>query len=213
MPAPRDPPPPHLRPEPAQRLAAAGRRALLSQALGAAAVAAIGLGAALAPTPARAQGVDLLNVRTVKADGGLNLEFQARVNLPRAVDEALHKGVPVYFVAEGRLFANRWYWRDERVARVSRQWRLALQPLTNTWRVSLGGLSQSFASLDEALAAVSRSGGWRLAEQAQLDPDKSYYLEFSYRLDGSQLPAPIQLGLPGSNDWGLGGSRTVKVEP
>ncbi len=204
MPAPREKHPPHPRPQLA-------RRALLGQGLAATALLLGGLAAA--PTPAQAQGVELLSVRTVKAEGGLNLEFHARVNLPRAVDEALHKGVPVYFVAEGRLFANRWYWRDERVARVSRQWRVALQPLTNTWRVSLGGLSQSFASLDEALAAVSRSGGWRLAEQSQLDADKSYYLEFSYRLDGSQLPAPIQLGLPGSNDWVLGGSRTVKVEP
>lgn len=201
MPAPRDQPPPHPRPQPTRRAAAATAAAL-----------ALGL-AALAPLPAQAQGVELLNVRTVRAEGALNLEFQARVSLPRAVDEALHKGVPVYFVAEARLFANRWYWRDERVARVSRQWRLALQPLTNTWRVSLGGLSQSFASLDEALAAVSRSGGWRLAEPAQLDADKSYYLEFSYRLDGSQLPAPLQLGLPGSNEWALGASRTLKVEP
>ncbi len=210
MPAPRVPSPPPRRPLPAAVGTGAPRRRVLAGL-------ALGLGvaalASLAPAPVQAQGVELLNVRATRADGGLNLEFQARVSLPRAVDEALHKGVPVYFVAEGRLFANRWYWRDERVARVSRQWRLALQPLTNTWRVSLGGLSQSFATLEEALAAVTRSGGWRLAEPGQLDPDKSYYLEFSYRLDGSQLPAPIQLGLPGSNDWVLGGSRTVKVEP
>jgi hypothetical protein len=67
----------------------------------------------------------------------------------------------MYFVAEATLLRNRWYWRDERVARVSRSWRLAYQPLTGTWRVGLGGLNQNHATLAEALAVVSRSGGWR----------------------------------------------------
>jgi hypothetical protein len=87
------------------------------------------------------------------------------------VEEALQRGVPVYFVAEASVLRSRWYWRDERVARVQRTWRLAFQPLTGTWRVGLGGLSQTYATLDEALAAVARIAGWKLAELSQLDPD------------------------------------------
>ncbi len=161
---------------------------------------------------ARAQGVELATLATRRDDSGLMLDFVARVTLPRTVEDALQRGVPIYFVAEALLLRNRWYWRDERVARVSRSWRLAFQPLTNAWRVSLGGLNQTYPSLAEALAAVSRSGGWKLAELNQLDPDKNYQLEFSYRLDTSQLPGPMQFGLSGQGDWAVGVSRSLKVD-
>jgi len=161
--------------------------------------------------PAHGQAVELATLRTTKSEGALNLEFVARVDLPNAVEDALKHGVPIYFVAEAQLLRNRWYWRDERVARVSRSWRLAFRPLTSDWRVSLGGLSQTYPSMAEAMAALSSSAGWKLADLAQLDTDKSFYLEFSYRLDSSQLPGPMQFGL-GGGEWAVGASRTLKVE-
>lgn len=168
--------------------------------------------ALLLPPPLHAQGVELLTLRASRDDTALNLEFAARVTLPRAVEDALQRGVPIYFVAEAQLLRSRWYWRDERVARVSRSWRVAFQPLTNSWRVGLGGLNQSFGTLAEAMASVSRSGGWKLADLAALDLDKSHYVEFSYRLDSSQLPGPMQFGLGGQGDWAVGVSRSVKVD-
>ena len=161
---------------------------------------------------ARSQGVELGTLQVQRVEGTLNLEFNARVTLTRAVEEALQRGVPIYFVAEAQLLRNRWYWRDERVTRLSRQWRVAYQPLTSTWRVSLGGLYQTFPSLGEALATASRTSAWKLADVAQLDPDKSYYLEFSYKLDTSQLPGPMQFGLGGQGEWAVGASRTLKVD-
>ena len=169
----------------------------------------------LPATPAQAQGVELATLQASKSDGALNLDFIARVTLPKAVEDAMLRGVPIYFVAEAQLYRNRWYWRDERVARVSRSWRVAFQPLTSSWRVSLAGFNQTFPSMAEALAAVSRSGGWKLADLSQLDFDKSFYLEFSYRLDTSQLPGPMQFGLGGlggTGDWAVGVSRTLRVE-
>lgn len=168
---------------------------------------------ALSALTAHAQGVELVTLQATRADGAVNLEFSARVALPRAVDDALQKGVPLYFVAEATLLRNRWYWRDERVARLSRSWRLAFQPLTGAWRVSLGGLHQTYASLDEALDAVSRSGGWKLIDADRLERDGSYYVEFSYRLDSSQLPGPMQFGLGGGADWTVGVSRTLRIDP
>jgi hypothetical protein len=162
---------------------------------------------------ARAQGVELVSLQTSRAEGALNLDFAARVTLPKGVEDALRRGVPLYFVAEAQLFRSRWYWRDERVARLTRSWRLAFQPLTGVWRVSLGGLSQSFGSLTEAMSVVSRSGGWKLADLPAVDGDKGLYLEFSYRLDTTQLPGPMQFGLGGQGEWTLGIERTIKVEP
>ena len=168
--------------------------------------------ACLLGAPVWAQNVELPTVRTSRGEGTLDLEFAVRLSLPRAVEDALHRGVPVYFVAEAQLLRNRWYWRDERVARVQRTWRVAYQPLTGNWRVGLGGLNQTHASLTEALATASRSAGWKLADLSQLDPDKSYYVEFSYRLDNTQLPGPMQFALGGQNDWAVGGSRVIKAE-
>ncbi|MDO9091215.1 MAG: DUF4390 domain-containing protein [Rubrivivax sp.] len=176
-------------------------------------VLAVLLSLLLTPAAVRAQGVELLTLETNKSEGTINLDFVARVTLPKAVEDALQRGVPVYFVAEAQMFRNRWYWRDERVARVSRSWRLAYRPLTSDWRVSLGGLSQTYSTMAEALAIVSRSGNWKLVDVAQLDGEKSFYVEFSYRLDTTQLPGPMQFGLGGQSDWALGASRTLKVEP
>ena len=160
----------------------------------------------------RAQGVELATLQVARADGALNLEFSARVNLPKPVEDALQHGVPIYFVAEAQLFRNRWYWRDERVSRVTRSWRVAYQPLTGAWKLSLGGLNQTYPSMAETLAAASRSASWRLVELSQIDPDKSYYVEFSYRLDTSQLPGPMQFGLGAGGEWGVGASRVLKIE-
>jgi hypothetical protein len=175
---------------------------------------ALALLCCLAPA-ARAQGVELSTLHAARADGELSLDFAVRINLPRTVEDALRRGVPIYFVAEAQLLRHRWYWRDQRVARVTRSWRIAYQPLTSSWRVGLGGLNQSFATLDESLNAASSSAGWKLADLKELDAGSSYYVEFNYRLDTSQLPGPMQFGisgLGGQSDWAVGASRTIRVE-
>lgn len=70
--------------------------------------------ACLLGSSAWAQNVELPTVRTSRGEGTLDLEFAIRLSLPRAVEDALHRGVPVYFVAEAQLLRSRWYWRDER---------------------------------------------------------------------------------------------------
>lgn len=183
------------------------RRSLL-QGLGLLLLAAV-LGWA---APAGAQGIELAQLQAARRDGELQLEFAVRITLPRAVEEALHRGVPVYFVAEAQLRRKRWYWRDERIARVNRTWRVAFQPLTSNWRVGLGGLYQTYPSLADAMAAVSRSAGWKIADGAQLDTDSRYELEFDYRLDTSQLPGPMQIGLGGPGEWAIGAERTLRLD-
>jgi hypothetical protein len=166
----------------------------------------------LAVLPALAQNAELMTLQLVRQDGALNVEFSTRVSLPRTVEDALQRGVPLYFVARADLYRSRWYWRDERVARVVRSWRLAYQPITSSWRVSLGGLNQSYPTLTEALGSITRSTGWRLADLSQIDGDKNHYVEFSYRLDTSQLPSPMQIGLGGQADWTISVDRVVKLD-
>ncbi len=162
---------------------------------------------------ASADGVTLNQLSTARGDEGLELNFSTRFELPRAAEDALMKGVPIYFLAEASVFRSRWYWRDARSARVSRSWRLAWQALTRQYKVSTGGLNQSFTSLEEALVSLRGVSGWRVAEARELDDGGNYYLEFSYRLDTSQLPRPMQIGLGSPQGWGLSVERTLPLNP
>lgn len=169
------------------------------------------LGGALgATTQAQAQGVELTSLQALRADGALTLDYNARLTLTPAIEDALKRGVPMYFVAEAAVYRNRWYWRDERQARVTRSWRLSYQPLTSSWRLSLGGLSQNFPTLAEAMAPLSRVSGWRLLDADRLEPGERHYLEFSFQLDNSQLPRPMQIDL--GTDWKLGIERSLRLE-
>jgi hypothetical protein len=179
---------------------------------GAAACLAFAMLLAVVAPPARAEGVELTHLALQKLDPGLTLDFNVRVTLPRVVEDALQRGVPLYFVAEATLYRHRWYWRDPRVARASRSWRLSYQPLSDNWRVSLGGLAQSYPTLADAITALSSAARWKIADNSQLEPDERYYVEFSYKLDTSQLPRPMQFGIGGQGDWSLGVERTVRVE-
>lgn len=150
---------------------------------------------ALLPGGARAEGVELAQLSTQRTDEGLELSFTTRFDLSRPAEDALHKGVPLYFVAEATVLRSRWYWRDAHAAHAERTWRLSWQPLTRQYRVSNGGLHQSFATLDEALAVLRGQSGWHIAEPKDIEDGGGYYLEFSYKLDVSQLPRPMQIGL------------------
>ena len=183
------------------------RRRFLAWPLVAAAAAV-----ALTPGSAASQGVDLVSLELHRQEGWLTLDFNARVQLSRALQDALERGIPVYFVAEAVVLRSRWYWRDERIARTSRTWRLAYQPLTSSWRVGIGGIGQTYASLPEALGAVSRLSGWLLVELSALEPDARHYVEFSFRFDTTQLPGPMQIGLTSQGDWTLRIDRTLRLE-
>jgi hypothetical protein len=159
------------------------------------------------PTPAAA--AELATFEVQRTDDGLQLNYAVNFELPKGADEALSKAVPLYFVAEADVFRDRWYWRDKRVAQASRVWRIVFQPLTFTYRVTFGGLSQSYTSRAEALAAISRNARWKIAEPGQIEEGSKHYVEFNYRLDTTLLPRPMQIGISGQPDWTL---EVVKVQ-
>jgi hypothetical protein len=76
---------------------------------------------------------------------------------------------------------------------------------------TVGGLSQSYASRAEAIASISRASRWKVAEPGQLEEGGRHYVEFQYRLDTSQLPRPMQIGISGEPDWQLSVKRTLRI--
>jgi hypothetical protein len=147
---------------------------------------------------------------------GVRLSVRLDLQATPAVEQALVKGVPVYFVWRAEMMRDRWYWYDKREASVSRTLRLAYQPLTRRWRLSVSteseagsgkpgltyALHQSFDSLNEALAVVGRVAGWRVAEARDMS-DADLRVEWQFELELSLLPRPFQLGMANEPDWNI----------
>ena len=167
----------------------------------------------LAPCSSLAAATEITQLRVERAEDGVFLSANVRFDLPPAIEDALLKGIAVFFVVEADIFRDRWYWTDPRVASAARTLRLAYQPLTGRWRVNIvsgviasssglrATLNQNYDTLPEALSAIQRLARWKIAEAADLELDSAYTLELSFRLDLSQLPRPFQIGVAGQKDW------------
>jgi Domain of unknown function (DUF4390) len=131
----------------------------------------------------------------------LNATFE--FELPQALEEAVQKGIALYFNIEFELFRKRWYWFDRRVASSTLTYRLSYSPLTRQYRLARGGLSQSFESLDEALALLKSVRNWKVAEKSVLSPRDEYSAQVRMRLDVTQLPKPFQVNAITSREWTL----------
>jgi len=191
------------------------RRRSVLRALGVAAsplfLPGVGLGTLAASGGVRAAEAELTAFEISRDEDGVFLNYAVSFELGRGVDDALVKSVPLFFVAEAEVFRDRWYWRDRRVAHTVRVWKIVFQPLTSTYRVTtVGGLSQNYPTREEALIALSRSSRWKIADAGQLD-DGRHYVEFTYRLDITLLPRPMQIGISGQPDWQLAVKRTQRI--
>jgi hypothetical protein len=170
------------------------------------------------------QAADIGRLTVERTEDGVYLSASIRFELPAPVEDAMLKGIAMFFVVEADIFESRWYWTDKRVASAARTIRLAYQPLTRVWRVNIvngvvqgasglrATLNQNYDSLTDALSAVQRLSRWRLADNAEIEPDVAYKLEFSYNLDLSQLPRPFQIGVVGQKDWTISVKRSERFQ-
>jgi Domain of unknown function (DUF4390) len=146
------------------------------------------------------------------ASGAIVLNATFEFELPQALEEAVQKGIALYFNIEFELFRKRWYWFDRMVASQTLVYRLSYSPLTRQYRLARGGLSQPFDSLDEALALVKSVRNWKVMDRAQLSPRDEYEAQVRMRLDVSQLPKPFQVNAITSREWSLASDwREVRV--
>ena len=168
--------------------------------------------------PAHAAEIPVM--RAERTPEGLVVSAQMQFDLPPSVDEALQKGIPLFFVAEAALLRERWYWYDKEVVRALRHLRLSYQPLTRRWSLLVSrnpigntgaALGQTFDTRDEALAAVQRISNWKIAEPQDVEPDARQSVTLRFRLDVSQLPRPFQIGLVGQDDWTIVATRSLRL--
>jgi hypothetical protein len=180
-----------------------GRRSALRRLLVLAAGAAVGSLAATRSAPARADtiGVKSAELRAEDDDFVLNAEFELTIN--PTLEEALQRGVPLYFLLEFEISRPRWYWFDDRVLVSSVQYRIAWNALTRQYRVSSGLFGQTLYTLEEVERFLSRVTSRPVARRDQLQKGARYDAALRLRLDVNQLPKPFQVDALASREWSL----------
>ena len=152
---------------------------------------------------AGAQLIETNEARIEYQDGGFELATSFDFDLPPALEDALHKGISLYFVVDFQLSRSRWYWFDEKPVNTARSVRLSYQPLTRQYRVSTGGLQLPFNRLKSALQFIQQVRGWRVFERRDVKAGETYHAETRMRLDLSQLPKPFQINAVNTREWNL----------
>jgi hypothetical protein len=153
--------------------------------------------------PARADTIPVKSA-DLKRDGeSYALDAQFDVTFNATLEEALQKGVSLYFVLEFELSRPRWYWLDEKVVAQSIQYRISYSPLTQQYRVTSGLLSQQLASLDEVEHLLSRVTSRPVVSADALTKGERYEAAVRLRLDVAQLPKPFQVNALAAREWSL----------
>jgi hypothetical protein len=136
-------------------------------------------------------------------DEGYQVEADIELALSATLQEAVRKGVPLYFVVEFELRRGRWYWLDQTVVSEVRERRISYAPLTEQYRISYAGISQNVSSFEDVRRALSRVRSWTVLERGKLKAGERYDAALRFRLDSSQLPKPFQLNIIASKEWSL----------
>jgi len=163
-------------------------------------------------TPAHAESIAVHKAEARFSDGSYRLSAYFDIKFNSVVDQALTRGVSLYFISEFSLTRPRWYWLDEVVAQSEQTTRLTYNALTRQYRIARGPLFQNFSSLDDALRVIGRQSAAPIDEAlfrddegyiAMILPDKDgdYIAAVRMRLDVTQLPKPLQVNALTTEDW------------
>jgi len=162
---------------------------------------------AMLPVLVLAAEIEIANPQITASEDGFVISADFSFELNERLEEAVTKGVVLYFVTEFEMTRPRWYWLDEKVVSRNQTYRLSFHALTRQYRLSKGGLHQSFDTLSEALRVLSRLRNWVVidgrAEKPVVQAGDTYMAALRMRLDINQLPRPFQISALGNKDWSL----------
>ena len=157
----------------------------------------------LAAVAARATDLSIRNPQLLANEEGYSLAADFNINFNSRLEEAVNKGIVLYFAVDFELSRSRWYWFDEQVIRRSKTFQLSYHALTRQYRLSTGALHQSYATLDEALRVMSHLRNWQVLEKNGIKVDQTYLAALRMRLDLTQMPKTFQVSALSNKDWNL----------
>jgi hypothetical protein len=175
--------------------ASTARRRLLAAAAGAA--------IALAAAGTRADSIPVRGASLGIADGEVLLSADFDFALTPTLQEALDKGIPLYFTIEFELTRARFLWFSEKVAQWSITYRVSYSSLTQQYRVASGPLGQAFDSLGDVQRFLGRVASRPVLRADELMKGTRYDAAIRERLDVNELPKPFQVNALASHEWQL----------
>ena len=151
---------------------------------------------------AYADGVSVNKAEVRQGENGYQLSASYDINLTFAAQQALTRGIPLYFVGEFSLTRSRWYWLDEEIFQGGQTVKFSYNVLTRQYRISRGALFQNFASFEDALNILARQSSVTIPAEL-IKKDGNYTAAARLRLDIAQLPLPLQVNALTGKDWAL----------
>jgi hypothetical protein len=153
---------------------------------------------------AQPHGIEVRRAVVVPTEEAYVLDADIDITLSAPLEDALHKGIPLYFLLEFELVRSRWYWFNDKAVTLQQQYRLTYNALTRQYRVGVGAFYQNFVTLSEALQFLSKVRRREELDSSALNRGSVYMAGLRLRLDTSQLPRPFNLNALGSREWSLG---------
>lgn len=151
-----------------------------------------------------AESVEITQAHLENTDDGIKLSASFSFELNRGLEEAINRGLPLYFTTEVEIRRPRWYWFDEQSIATSETIRLSYNVLTRQYHAAIvGRVQQSFATLDDALSLVRRPSRWLVADKGALKSGEQYSVAVRMRLDVARLAKPFQVNAINNSDWRL----------
>ena len=153
---------------------------------------------------AAGEGIQIKSAELKQVDDMYYLYGQMNVTLGSTLEEAVKKGVSLYFITEFEFRRPRWYWLSEDLAHISRTTRLSYNALLRQYFVSgVNVHARSVDKLEDALQILGEINAWPVVSREQLSKRETYQATLSMRLDTSQLPKPLQINAIATGRWEL----------
>jgi len=153
---------------------------------------------------ARADVIAVRNAELTIEEGDLLLSTDFSVAFTPPLEEALEKGVALYFTLEFELSRSRKFWFDEKTAQWSTSYRVSYTSLTRQYRVAVGGqLGTTLETLEDVERYIGHIARRPVARADVLTSGARYEAAVRLRLDTSQLPKPFQISALASKEWQL----------
>ena len=151
-----------------------------------------------------ADGIDITRASIEASDDGYRLNAAYSFELNSGLEQAVQRGMKLYFTTEIELTRPRWWWTDDRAVFARRTVGLDYDVLTRVYHVTMpGSLEQTADTLDEAMFLIRRPSRWTIAKKGDLKPGETYTVSLRMYMDPAYLQKPLQVDAFNNADWRL----------
>ncbi|NEN74873.1 DUF4390 domain-containing protein [Pelistega sp. NLN82] len=137
----------------------------------------------------------------------LQLGVDIDLQLSNELKSALHKGMPLFFTLDVKLYEPRQFWFNRLIHQDSYTMGLRYNMLLREWRVSSNQREFKAFSLEDAVKYITHLNNWRVLLTQSLQTSQMYEGYIRLRLDTSLLARPFQItAFNSSSAWSFSSS-------